>query len=266
VNGVNLRGGWSLIKGTWMSWLQQRSFFFLLAFGWMIPPLISLFVWYSAASTQAIDGLTQNDFVTYYLLFILVNQLTYSQTNWTVGDAIRSGAMNALLLRPLSPLFHTVASEVAGKVVYMTFVIPVVTVLALIFHPALHPSLYQVFAFMLALIFAWLLRFFWGYWLALLAFWATQANALLGIQDALIFLLAGQVAPIALLPGPLVVLAQLLPFRYMISFPIEILLGQLNATAILTCFAYQIGWLLATLVIFTGVWRNGVRHYTAVGG
>lgn len=115
MNSMNLRGGWALIEGTWMSWLQQRSFFFLLAFGWMIPPLISLFVWYTAASTQPVDGLTQNDFITYYLLFILVNQLTYSQTNWTVGDAIRSGDMNALLLRPLSPLFHTVAAEVGAK-------------------------------------------------------------------------------------------------------------------------------------------------------
>ena len=263
---MNLRGGWALIKGTWMSWLQQRSFFFLLAFGWMIPPLISLFVWYTAASTQPIDGLTQNDFVTYYLLFILVNQLTYSQTNWTVGDAIRNGDMNGLLLRPLSPLFSTVASEVAGKAVYMVFVIPAVVVLALIFHPTLHPALLQTLAFILALALAWLLRFFWGYWLALLAFWATQANALLGIQDALIFLLAGQVAPVALLPGPLGVLAQVLPFRYMISFPIEILLGHLNPTAELAGFVYQIGWLCATLIIFVGMWRNGVRHYTAVGG
>ena len=265
-DSINLRGGWALIKGTWMVWLQQRSFFFLLAFGWMIPPLIMLFVWYTAAGTRAIDGLTQNDFVAYYLLFILVNQLTYSQTNWTVGDAIRNGDMNTQLLRPLSPLFFAVASEVAGKVVYMTFVILVAAVLALIFHPALHPSLYQVLAFLLALVFAWLLRFFWGYWLALLAFWATQANALLGIQDALIFLLAGQVAPVSLLPGPLGVLAQILPFRYMISFPIEILLGSLNLSGILIGFAYQIGWLLVTLLIFTVIWRNGVRHYTAVGG
>ena len=149
---------------------------------------------------------------------------------------------------------------------YLTFVIPVVAVLSLIFHPALHPSLYQVFAFLLALMFAWFLRFFWGYWLALLAFWATQANALLGIQDALIFLLAGQVAPIALLPGPLGILAHLLPFRYMISFPIEILLGHLNTADVLIGFAYQIGWLCTTLIIFTGIWRTGVRHNTAVGG
>ena len=36
------------------------------------------------------------------------------------------------------------------------------------------------FAFLPALVLAWALRFFWGYWLALLAFWATRADALLG--------------------------------------------------------------------------------------
>jgi len=167
---MNLRGGWALLKGTWMMWLQQRSFFFLLAFGWMIPPLVSLFIWFTAASEKPIAGLTQGEFVTYYLLFILVNQLTYSQTNWTMGDLIRTGAMSFLLLRPLSPLFHTLSTEIAGKVVYMTFVTPVVVLLAMLFHPTLHLTLLQVLVFVPALLLAWLLRFFWGYWLALLAF------------------------------------------------------------------------------------------------
>ena len=47
----------------------------------------------------------------------------------------------------------------------------------------------------------------------MLAFWATRADALLAVQDALIFLLAGQVAPIQLLPGGLRNAAVALPFR-----------------------------------------------------
>lgn len=101
---MSVRGGWALISSSWLSWVQHRGFFFLLAFGWMIPPLISLFIWYEAASSQPVHGIMQADFVIYYLLFILVNQLTYSQTNWTVGDRIRSGDMNILLLSPLPPL------------------------------------------------------------------------------------------------------------------------------------------------------------------
>jgi ABC-2 type transport system permease protein len=263
---MNLHGGWALIKSTWMSWLQYRSFFFLLAFGWMIPPLVSLFVWSTAASEKPIQGLTQGEFVAYYLLFILINQLTYSQTNWTVGDSIRNGDMNRALLRPLSPLFSTLSTELAGKVVYMTFVTPAVAALALLFHPTIHLTWQQGLAFVPALLLAWLLRFFWGYWLALLAFWATRANALLEIQDALIFLLAGQVAPVALLPGPLRLLAVVLPFRYMIGFPVEVLLGHLTGIQLLIGFAYQCGWCLIALTLFVVIWRIGVRHYTAVGG
>src|SRR5262249_18530649 len=104
------------------------------------------------------------------------------------------------------------------------------------------------------------------YWLALLAFWATRANALLEIQDALTFLLAGQIAPVALLPGLMQVLAQVLPFRYMIGFPVEVLLGHLTGAGLLIGFVYQCSWCLIALTLFILIWRRGVRHYTAVGG
>ncbi len=263
---MNLRGGWALIQGTWLSWLQQRTFFFLLAFGWMIPPLISLFVWYTAASEKAIGGLTQGEFVTYYLLLILVNQLTYSQTHWTVGDAIHSGDMNLTLLRPLSPHFGILAAEIAGKVVYMTFVIPIAITLAILLHPSLHTTPINVLLFLVTLILAWLLRFLWGYWLALFAFWMTRSDALLSIQDTLIFLLAGQVAPVVLLPGILRNIAILLPFRYMISFPIEVLLGRLSVPELLMGLGYQISWGAIAFVLFITTWRRGLRHYAAIGG
>jgi ABC-2 type transport system permease protein len=248
--------------------MQYRSFFFLLAFGWMIPPLIYLFVWSTAAGDRAIGGLTRGEFVAYYLVLILVNQLTYAQTNWTVGDMIRAGSMNILLMRPMSPLYNTLATEVAGKVVYMIFVIPVTAFLALILRPELRLTGHAecVLAFSLALTLAWALRFLWGYWLALLAFWATRADALLALQDSLIFLLAGQVAPVALLPGPLRMAATLLPFRYMVGFPVEVLTGQLDSAAVWSGLAIQAVWLGIAWVLFLMIWRAGAKQYSAVGG
>ena len=263
---MNYRGAWALVRHTWSSWLQHRAFFFLLAFGWMIPPLIYLFVWSTAAEGRTIGGLTRGEFIAYYLALIIVNQLTYSQTNWTVGDIIRDGGMNVLLLRPISPIFDAVASELAGKVVYLAFVLPVVTILTMLLKPELELRPINILAFAPALLLGWLLRFLWGYWLALLAFWAIRADSLLALQDALVFLLAGQVAPVAVLPPFMQATAIALPFRYMVGFPVEVLTNQLNSRALLTGFALQIGWLAITAGLFKLLWRMGLRRYTAVGG
>lgn len=263
---MNTRAGWMLVRRTWSSWMQSRSFFFLLAFGWMIPPLIYLFVWATAAGSETIQGWSRGAFVAYYLVLMNVNQLTYSQTNWTVGDVIRYGGLNRLLLYPMSPVFDAIASEIAGKVVYMTFVIPVTAALALLLQAELAPTVTQIGLFILAVALAWGLRFLAGYALALLAFWFTRADSLLAVQDALVFLLAGQIAPTALLPQPLSTLAAVLPFRYMLGFPVEILTGRLSADEILIGFGFQVGWLVIAVGLYRLAWRQGLRRYTAVGG
>jgi ABC-2 type transport system permease protein len=102
--------------------------------------------------------------------------------------------------------------------------------------------------------------------LALLSFWATRADALLAVQDALVFLLAGQVAPTVLLPGVLRTVSSVLPFRYMLGFPVEILIGRLGPAEIWRGFVFQGTWLAVALTLYLVLWRQGVRRYSAVGG
>jgi ABC-2 type transport system permease protein len=259
------RGAWALVKATWSSWLQHRGFFYLVAFSWMIPLLVYLFVWSAAAGEHTLS-LTPGQLTGYYLALILVNQLTFSTTNWTVGDAIRFGRMNTLLLRPLSPIYDTLASEVAVKVVFLTFALPLVLVLALILRPELSLTGSNVLEALPATFMAWALRFLWGYWLALLAFWATRADSLLSLQESLVFLIGGQVAPTTLLPQALQRVAVVLPFRYMAAFPVEILTSQLDAVQLRLGYLVQAGWLLVSALLFLVVWRTGLRRYSAVGG
>ena len=111
MEGINLRGGYALMRATWLSWMQYRSFFFILAFGWMIPPLAALFVWLAAAESGSLAGFTRGSFVAYYLILILVNQITYAQSNWTLGDVIREGNLNFWLTRPIPGFWNVLAAR-----------------------------------------------------------------------------------------------------------------------------------------------------------
>jgi ABC-2 type transport system permease protein len=111
-----------------------------------------------------------------------------------------------------------------------------------------------------------MLRFLWGYWIALLAFWTARADALLTLQDSLIFLLAGQVAPVSLLPEALQTAATILPFRYMIAFPVEILTGNLSNGDLVYGFALQVVWLTVAGLLTILVWNRGLQRYAGFGG
>jgi len=263
---LNHRGGFALIKSTWLSWLQYRSFFFVLAFGWMIPPLVAMFVWLAASGQDGIQGIQRSEFVAYYLVLILVNQVTYSQANWTLGDVIREGLLNNWLLRPISPFYQVLSSEFAGKFVYLIFTIPLTVLLGLVLRPTFDLSFQQISFFLLSLILAWGLRFLWGYWIALLAFWFTRADALLALQDSLVFIFSGMIAPVSLLPGFLQNIAIFLPFRYMVGFPVEIFTNQLTLTEIGLGVIIQSTWLIVALTLCSLLWKNGLQRYSAIGG
>jgi ABC-2 type transport system permease protein len=263
---MNLRGGWALVRKSLFRYTSSPGFFWTLALGWTMGPLVYLFVWTTAASQGSIRGFGRDDFSFYYLCLILVNQFTYPVSNWTVGDVIRTGLFSAWLLRPVPPLYEAVATDIATKMVCMPFALVVTVALGLVLRPSFVLSPAAAAAFVAALLLAQALRFTLAYVLALLTLWSGRADALLRLNDTFLFLLGGQVAPTGLLPGTLRRIAAVLPYHYMIGFPIETLMGRLDPAEMASGFAAQVGWLAAAILLCWIVWRRGVRHYAATGG
>ncbi len=80
------------------------------------------------------------------------------------------------------------------------------------------------------------------------------------------FFFSGQVAPLSLLPGVIQSIADVLPFRWMLSFPTELLLGRVSTQDALSGFIAQLIWIGTIVLLLRFIWGASVRRYGAVGG
>jgi len=248
--------------------LQYRAALVIWLISQVLDPVIYLIVWstVAVASGGSVAGYTTGDFAAYFIALMVVNHLTYTWIMWEYEYRVREGTLSAALLRPVHPIHADIAENLSSKVVSTPGILVAAVILGVIFHPTFRFVGLAVVAFVPAVALAFLLRFFVEWTLALAAFWTTRVNALNQMYFVAMLFLSGQVAPLTLFPPAVQILAALLPFRWMISFPLELLLGNLTPEQMLTGFAAQAAWIAVGLVLLRVVWRAGVRVYSAVSG
>lgn len=233
----------------------------------VLQPTIYLVVWTTIARSShgAVGGYDVAGFAAYFIVMMLVDHATFTWIMWEWEYRIRQGTLSPKLLRPVHPIHNDLADNLAHKLLGMVVILPATVVLILTFHPALHPSPRDVVAFIPALVLAFALRFTLEWTLAMAAFWTTRVSAANQVYYVTLIFLSGQVAPLSLFPEPVPTLATVLPFRWMVAFPTELLLGRLSWHETLIGLAVQAGWLLAGVLLLRTIWQRGVRRYSAVG-
>jgi len=62
------------------------------------------------------------------------------------------------------------------------------------------------------------------------------------------------------------VLAAALPFRFQLSYPVELMLGRWTHAEALELLAAQWAYVVFFFLVTRVAWRSGMRHYAAYGG
>lgn len=235
--------------------------------GLVAEPIVYMSVWAAVTREQggSLDGITVGQFSAYFITWMLVRHFSVAP----VGEMewrIRDGLMSGLLVRPVNPIHADIAENIASKLTAFPFVILVMIGLAIAYPPDFKIEWWTALAFIPALLMGASIRFFFQYTIGLIAFWVTRTNAIFGVYTVLEIFLSGRFVPLILLPAPVVLAASILPFRWTLSFPVEVVLGQLPPDQVVIGLGVQALWLLAMSQIFRFVWAAGVRQYTAVAG
>lgn len=246
---------------------QYRMSLAIWMIGRVLEPLIYLIVWTTVAQARGgeVNGYTAGDFAAYFIMLMIVNQATFSWIMWEYDYVIRTGQFNFKLLRPIHPIHADVADNVAYKLLTLVILIPAAFFLAWLFPPTFNLQIWSLAAGAVAIVLAFVVRFVIEWTIAMAALWTSRINAINQSYYVILLFMSGQFAPLAVMPQPIQALANFLPFRWLIAFPVELMLGRLGPQEALTGFGMQLLWLTVALTALSFVWRAGVKQYSAVG-
>jgi len=246
--------------------LQYRAELAIWMLNRIVEPTVYLVVWRTvAASRGGVGGYDAADFAAYFITLMVVNQLTFT---WIIHEfewRIRSGELSSMLLKPVHPIHGDIADNLGYKVLTLVILVPAAVLLSVLFHPAFEFRAATLALSAGALVVAYLIRFFVDWAFALSAFWTTRTSAINQIYFLLLLFCSGRLAPLELFPRWLERITWYLPFRWTVSFPVELALGRLSPELIAAGFRMQALWLALGLLLLRAMWRLGVRKYAAVG-
>jgi ABC-2 type transport system permease protein len=236
---------------------------------WMLTttmPLVMLALWTAVAREGKFGRFGADDFVAYYLAALIVRTLTSCWVVWQMNEEIRSGSLSLRLLRPLHPFLSYAAQHLAAVPLRAVIAVPVAAILLFAAggdHVPHDPLV--LCAVPLTLAGAWLITFLSMTILGSLAMLIERSLAIWEIWMGVFAVLSGYLVPLELLPRWIASVADYLPFRYMLGFPVEVLTGMADRAATLHGLGVQALMIAVLFVASTQVWRVGVKRFEAYG-
>ena len=256
----------TLLKAYWARSIEYRGQLII----WILSsvlPLIMLVVWLNVSAQQggSVGGYDAVGFISYYLMVTLIRRITGVWIIWDMDHDIRNGELSPQLLKPINPMHHHFTQSLASKPLQVLLVTPPIVVASLLFGARYDLSLFSLALTLAACAGAFVIEFLVQALIGTLAFWITQSVAVAEAWFWVRAFFSGWIVPLAIFPAAIVGPLTYLPFRYTLSFPIEIILGRLPLDQIVLGFGVELSWIAILLIAFQLMWRRGLRSSSAVG-
>jgi len=212
-------------------------------------------------------GVSLQQMVTYAVLSMAIENLFYTGPQFYMARQVRSGAIDGDLLRPLDFHFHMLARS-TGEMLFRIIVIamPAMLVGYFLFDLKLPATLQTGFLFVVTLLLGYLVNFHLDFLLGSLALVTLEIHSIGWAFQATARFFSGQFVPLWLFPGALGIVANILPFRAIVSTPLSIYAGVLRQGDIVQAVGFQLFWLIILLMLSRWLWGRVQTRIVSQGG
>lgn len=243
-------------RGEFLVWLLSTNM-----------PLVMLLLWSAVAKEAPVGRFGEAEFIAYFLATLVVRMLTGAWVGWELNFEIRQGTLGMRLLKPIHPFLVWAADNLAAQPLRALIALPIaVGALLWVGSGQLSGDAINWVVLPFSIFAAWLITFFANAMIGTIAFYWESSMSVFGLWMGLYFVLAGYTIPLELLPPWLLAVARWLPFRFLLSYPVELILGLVSGRDLWIGLAVQWAWVGFFFAAAQASWKAGLRRFAAYGG
>lgn len=255
-------------KNTWDETLTYRLNFVM----WRVRTNISLlafyFLWFAVIPKDgSAFGYSHSTILTYILGTAIVSAIVLSARTHVIGDEINKGDLSNYLLKPINYFLYWLSKNFGDKAMNIMLSMVELSILYIVLKPPvfIQKDLIFILFFVISIILAIFLHFLIDVLLGFIGFWSAEIWAPRFIFFASIGFFSGVYFPLDILPKGVFQIFSILPFSYLMYFPLKIYLGELSILKILEGLLITGIWIFILFLITKFVWKKGLQAYTAYG-
>ncbi len=239
--------------------------------GWIIADTIKItaliFVCMNVAQTRV--DVDTSYVASYYLLVMLIGKIA---SDFTMENGIRemiNGKFSNFLIKPFNYLLEYAGRNLGNNIVRFMLFIPIFIIGVFILSAnnlwVCKFNFLRFVFFAFSLVIAFIMNFLLGNIFSLPALKIKEMDGIRIFYYNTASMLSGEFIPIVFLPSFGQYLLKILPFRYTLSFPVEILLDEIDGFGILCGFLISIFWIVILFFVYKVILKHFIKYYEAEG-
>jgi len=259
---------WLILRNSFLRVIAYRANFFFWRIRSLSGVLIGYYLWLTIFDkSKMVFGYSEMNMLTYMIIIAFTAGTVMSTISYQVSYDIAYGRISTNILQPINFFAYLFTRDLADKIMNTLCSVLEIGVIIIALHPPffLQPNPIYLLLFLFSLIFGSVIYFEIMMIISSIAFWSFDTWSIRFVFSILIALMAGMYFPLDILPVPLYKVVSVLPFSYLIYFPIKLYLGNIHLAQVPLTFGILAIWLVILGYIMHVMWKKGFKVYTAQG-
>ncbi len=256
---------------SFMNSLEYKINYLFTIFYALFPMVMQIFMWtvmFKGSDDGLVFGYTYEQLIAYAVFSSFITSFVNTGVHNELNADIRLGTLSKYLIKPVQYIpfrvFGALGAKITELVILLVLMTAVLVTGELVFD--LQLSLHALAFFPLVIIMALLLNITLYLSIGMLTFWVTESGSLYATVGIVINVISGSVFPLDIFGNLVEKVSAILPFQYMVFFPLQLIMNTLSLQEIYGGMLMQAGWILCFSLLSYINWKRGLKQYVAIGG